>query len=139
MRVVFYGGRHFNDVHGLYEAFYTLYRGRGMAEMVVSDEPGAPELLQTFARGANLPVTVVPAPWLLHGRSAESRRRRVMLESAPDMVVLLPGGERVAHMGSLSDAAGIPAWDLRELEYISLGDGRQLGEDDIEETNDAPF
>ena len=52
MRVVFYGGRHFNDVHGLYEVFYKLFRGRGMAEMYLTDDPGAPELL---ARGDRRP------------------------------------------------------------------------------------
>lgn len=139
MKVVFYGGLHFNDVHGLYEAFYTLYRGHGMDSVVVSDEPGAPELLSTFARGVGLPVQTVPAPWLLYGRSAESRRRRTMLETEPDMVVVLPGGDRVDHMAKLAETAGYAVWDLRGMEYVNLGDGRQVGEGDIDETNDAPF
>lgn len=133
MRVVFYGGRHFNDVHGLYRAFYQLFRGRGMAEMYLTDDPGAPELLARFGREKDLEVKVVPAPWLQHGDSAEGQRRRVLLESGPEMVVLLPGGRSVEHMGSLAETAGIPVWDLRELEYVRLGDGQQVGEDDVDE------
>tara|TARA_R110002020_G_scaffold310777_1_gene526459 strand:- start:179 stop:595 length:417 start_codon:yes stop_codon:yes gene_type:complete len=133
LRVVFYGGRHFNDVHGLYEVFYKLFRGRGMAEMYLTDDPGAPELLARFGREQDLDVRVVPAPWLLFGNRAEGSRRRVLLESAPEMVVLLPGGRSVAHMADISAAAGLPVWDLRELDYIIAGDGRQIGERDVDQ------
>lgn len=133
MRVVFYGGRHFNDIAGLYEAFYTLYRGRGMAEMYLTDEPGAPELLTRFGREADLDIRVVPAPWLQQGDRAEGIRRRVMLEAGPEMVVLFPGGRSVAHMGQLAETAGVPVWDLRDLAYVRLGDGRQVGETDVDE------
>ena len=130
MRVVFYGGRHFNNVHKLYEAFFTLYRGRGMAEMYVTDDFGAAELLVSYGKSADLDVHIVPAPWLLYGKSAESRRRRVMLESLPDMVGLLPGSKTVNHMEHAAASAGIPIWDLRDLPYVSLGDDQQLGEDE---------
>ena len=49
------------------------------------------------------------------------------------MFVLLPGGRSVELMGSLAETAGIPVWDLRELEYVRLGDGQQVGEDDVDE------
>ena len=128
MRVVFYGGRHFNNVYRLYEAFYTLYRGRGMAEMYVTDDFGAAELLISYGNAADLDVHSIPAPWLMHGRAAESRRRCALLESAPDMVVLLPGGRDVENMEAATAAAGVPIWDLRELPYVNLGDGTQIGE-----------
>ena len=130
MRVVFYGGRHFNNVHKLYEAFFTLYRGRGMAEMYVTDDFGAAELLVSYGKAADLDVHVVPAPWLLRGNAAETARRRVFLQSAPDMVVLLPGKDDVAQMEALASTAGIPIWDLRDLPYVHLGDDQQIGEEE---------
>jgi len=130
MRVVFYGGRHFNNVQKLYEAFFTLYRGRGMAEMYVTDDPGAAELLISYGNAADLYVRVVPAPWLLRGNAAENARRRVLLQSGPDMVVLLPGKDDVRHMHALAEVAGVPIWDLRDLPYVHLGDEQQIGDEE---------
>ena len=131
MRVVFYGGRHFNNVHKLYEAFYKLYRGRGMAEMYVTDDSGAAELLLSYGKAADLDVHVVPAPWLLQGNAAETSRRHTLLSCGPDMVVLLPGKDDVSRMEAIAASAGVPIWDLRELPYIYLGDETQIGEDEM--------
>ena len=36
-------------------------------------------------------------------------------------------------MADISAAAGLSVWDLRELEYIIAGDGRQIGERDVDQ------
>lgn len=132
MKVVFYGGRHFNNVHKLYEAFHLLWQVRGMVEIVTTDEPGGPTIISTLARANSLQLEVVPASWRVHGKDAEGYRRVILLQSEPDLVVLLPGGE-TAEMAPLCEAADIAVWDLSNVPGIVLGDSAQLGEDEMPE------
>jgi hypothetical protein len=130
MKVVFYGGRHFNNPFKLYEAFYLLQQDMGMAEIATTDEQGGPTVVAELARGQAVACRVVPALWRVHGVSAEAHRRVVLLEQAPDLVVLLPGGE-TDEMAVVCEAAGIDVWDLTSVPSIKLGDGSQVGEDEM--------
>lgn len=132
VRVAFYGGRHFNNVHKLYEAFHMLWQGQGMVEIVTTDEPGGPTIVAELARANSVHIEVVPASWRVHGKDAEGYRRVILLQSEPDLVVLLPGGE-VDEMAPLCEAADIAVWDLSSVPSIVLGAGAQLGEDEMPE------
>lgn len=136
MRVVFYGGRHFNNVYRLYEAFHTLVTGYGMDQVVLTSEPGGATLLEECAVAAGIDCEVRRPAWLLHGAEAEARFRVRLLDLEPDMVVLLPGGE-VDEMRHLCGLRGVSLWDLSQLSFVSLGGVLQLGGDTVKD--DAPF
>jgi hypothetical protein len=121
VRVVFYGGRHLNNLQRVYEAYQTL-REQGLAEVYVTDEPGAPVILAEIARSHDIDVRVVEPNWRLYGKRAEERARHALLGSAPDMVVLFPNPEaEVAQMELLANTLDIPVWDLRGTQFIEFG------------------
>ncbi|MDF1699535.1 MAG: hypothetical protein P1V36_00030 [Planctomycetota bacterium] len=135
MKVAFYGGRHLNNVQALYEAWYQL---DDVSWVITTDEPGGPSIIASITRSAGVPTTKLEAAWLLHGDLAERMRRYAIMKAEPDMIALMPGGADVEEMLAIADAARVPVWDLRDIEYIKLGDARQLGGYELD-LADLPF
>jgi len=130
MKVLVYGGRHYNNVQMLYETFFQL-RELGLETLVTMNEVGAATILRSCAHSYGSKVIVAEPNWLIHGRLAERNLRLDALQHhQPDMVVLLPGQESDTNdMNAVCQAQGQSVWDLRELAWVDLGSGYQLGEE----------
>ena len=130
MRVVLYGGRHYNNVHLLYETLHQL-REMGLTHLNGTTESGSMQTILRYASDVGIATSTFTAAWLLHGKEAETRLRSTMLDTTkPDMVVLLPGQySDTQDMANICNAREIDVWDLRGLAWVDLGSGYQLGDE----------
>jgi len=138
VNVVVYGGRYYNNVQLLYELFDKM-KDMGLVRLTLPAVDGGPLLLAEVARYVGVEVIEVRPQWLIHGYETEERLRAALVERGdPEMVVLLPGqaGDTVA-MERICTAYGIQVWDVRELPWVPLGSGYQLG--DEPSSADEPF
>lgn len=82
--------------------------------------PGADSCAFRWAEAHKVPVTVVMAEWLKHGKAAGPKRNRAMLEQAmeraeaaegyamPVRLVAFPGGRGTANCVATAELLGIP-------------------------------
>ena len=101
------GGRRFAGAAALAAALGSLPRP-GL--LLLGGAPGADALALAWARGAGVPVRVVPAAWSLLGRAAGPARNRALASLGPALLVAFPGGAGTRSALACARAAGVPVW-----------------------------
>lgn len=109
VRVLIFGGRHFQDEPRLRAALDELALGwAGPITVIEGDAPGVDRLAGAWARSRGFADEKFPADWIAHGRAAGPiRNRRMRDEGRPDLGVEFPGGTGTASMRRLLLEAGI--------------------------------
>lgn len=82
MKLAIVGSRTFTNYAYLEEAIYTLVMSSGfvITEIVSGGARGADSLAETFAHNKGLPLTVFPADWETHGKSAGYKRNAQIIQ-----------------------------------------------------------
>jgi UDP-N-acetylmuramoylalanine-D-glutamate ligase len=57
-------------------------------------------------------MSIYPAKWDLHGKSAGPIRNQQMLDTGVDLVIAFPGGKGTAHMVSIAKKAGVKVVEI---------------------------
>ena len=88
-----------------------------IAHVIVGGCRGIDSLAEDWAMRRELPHTVMPAAWKLHGKKAGPMRNAEMLaflvkctEAARRVVLAFPGGDGTADMVAKAKAANVPVW-----------------------------
>lgn len=120
MRLLVYGGRDFNDRHDAYTCLdYVTER------LLLEDEDvvvvsgmarGADTLGVDWAHERGYAIDPYPADWDKYAKAAGPIRNQQMLDSGIDVAVQFPGGNGTADMRRRLDKAGIPVWELKDME-----------------------
>lgn len=77
---------------------------------------GADQMAGEWANERQVPQTVYPANWNLHGKSAGYIRNKQMLdEGNPDLVIAFPGGNGTHMMVDIARKAGV---EVMEIEWV---------------------
>lgn len=108
MKVLVCGGRDFHDYPFARAVLDALHAARGIERIVHGGASGADTLADRWGRSRSIIRWVYPADWDKHGRAAGMIRNRVMLATAPDLVVAFAGGRGTGNMVGLARDAKIP-------------------------------
>lgn len=104
MKVLFCGGREFNDREMVAKAFDRFQP----SFVIAGGARGADMLAEQEALRRGIAVARFPAAWEAHGRKAGAIRNASMLKfGAPGLVVAFPGGVGTRDMCKKASAAGI--------------------------------
>lgn len=104
MKVLVTGGRDFNNVQCVFRELAQLSPSR----VIHGGASGADRLAGLWAEKHNVGVSVYPAKWDEHGKSAGPRRNQEMIDvEKPDVVLAFPGGRGTADCVRRAEAAGI--------------------------------
>ena len=88
MRVLVCGSRHFNDYLKLKEEL----NAHRITSIIHGGARGADTFAGRYGNEISIPVSVFPADWNTHGKSAGPiRNRRMLTEGCPDMVIAFRG------------------------------------------------
>lgn len=103
------GGRDYAEVDRVDQELKDWQRTLGpMFKIVCGGARGADMLAYNWAMRNCIPVSVYPANWDVHGKSAGPKRNQQMLEwEAPDVVLAFPGGAGTADMVRRAQIAGV--------------------------------
>lgn len=116
MRILFAGGRSYNDAEAVDAALTLLHARRGVTIAIhgACHLGGADALVEAWCVAHGIPTKQYPVrraidgPWPGAGRR---RNARMLAASKPDAGVILPGGHGTEGMERLLRAAGIPVWE----------------------------
>jgi hypothetical protein len=115
VRVLVCGGRDYDDKDYVFRQLDRLHAAKGVECIIHGNARGADSLAKLWAITRGIPHLPYPADWNTHGKSAGPIRNREMLaDSKPDGVVAFPGGKGTSDMVTISRAAGVKVWDLRD-------------------------
>jgi hypothetical protein len=104
MRVLFCGGRHFDDTRRVRAAFDALRP----TFVITGGATGADTLADNVAAARGVPRVVYPANWEGDGKAAGPiRNARMLSEGRPDLVVAFYGGRGPADLETKAKAAGV--------------------------------
>lgn len=105
MRILVCGGRDYQDWRKIGAVLDEL---QDVEWLIHGGAKGADYLAGEWAKNRGIPITVFPADWDRHGRSAGPlRNARMLAEGKPDLVVAFPGGAGTANMVARSKEAGV--------------------------------
>lgn len=111
-RVIVCGGRNCSDAQGVFDALSAFHLcGDGpITELITGGATGVDDLAARWAtlNRDEVKLTVVPADWKSHGKSAGPIRNQKMLAMNPDRVLAFTGGKGTADMVSRAHACLIP-------------------------------
>jgi hypothetical protein len=109
MKVLVCGGRDFDDAIVAYAALNAIDKESTITAIVHGDCPGADKLASEWAEDNNKTIHAHPAQWKKYGRAAGPIRNQEMLNTHPDidLIVALPGGRGTEGMIKLAEAKGI--------------------------------
>lgn len=103
MKVLVCGGRDFTDYNTTEKVLNHLNKQRPITCIVSGHARGADTLGEQWASENDVPVSLYPADWKTHGKSAGPIRNLEMLRNeSPDLVVAMPGGRGTNHMVQVS-------------------------------------
>jgi hypothetical protein len=110
MTVLVCGGRDFNDATLLDTVLSQAHPGH----VIHGGARGADRMAGAWATARGIAVTVYPADWKGHGKSAGPRRNQHMLDSEPGItqVIAFPGGRGTADMVERAKRKGIPVLEI---------------------------
>lgn len=105
MRVLFCGGRTFDDIARVRAAFDAVKP----TFVITGGATGADDIADGVAAARGIARVVFPANWEGDGKAAGPiRNARMLKEGRPDLVVAFDGGRGTADMISKAKAAGVP-------------------------------
>ena len=108
MRVLFCGGRDFDDVALAHATLDRLHREFCFQILMEGDARGADRIAGEWADLRSVEHLRFPADWEGLGRKAGPIRNHAMLKDGrPDLVVAFPGRRGTAHMVRISREAGV--------------------------------
>jgi hypothetical protein len=108
MRVLICAGRHYSDI-GMSRQVLDAYNNvQRITVLVHGGNQFLGSEIEDWAREAGADIVRYPPNWQLHGKQAERRRNQFMLlDSKPDVVIALPGGEDTDELVEHARTAGI--------------------------------
>ncbi|MEG3175817.1 DUF2493 domain-containing protein [Sphingomonas sp. RB3P16] len=128
MRVVVTGGRDYRDQKRVAEALNTIHAERPIEVLIHGAATGADTLAAEWAWQRKIPVEPYPAAWdditampcriRYKGRkpynalAGHARNIRMLMLSAPTLVVAFPGGAGTAHCRAQALRRGIAVMDV---------------------------
>ena len=125
MRVLFCGGRTYDDADSIVKVVALLDRSR--VTVLHGGASGLDTLVDVNARMLGYDVEVFPAEWSKHGRAAGPIRNQYMLDSNVDIVFAFPGGAGTADMvGRAVDAGVMVVKVVSECREAAQDDGEFL-------------
>ena len=102
-------------------------------EIVNGGATGIDEDARNWAKQRKLPLSVFPADWETHGRSAGPIRNKEMAEYA-DALIAFPGGRGTENMRGEARSAGLPILVIEDgatlydmVTFINILTGRAFG------------
>jgi hypothetical protein len=121
MRVLVFGGRHFNDRQVLYTLLDYLHNiGQPITWLIHGGARGADQLGESWAMSRGVQTQCFLPQWNKYGAGAGPRRNeRMLLEGRPEVGVAMPGGPGTADMTArckrvelpvLTSIADVDAW-----------------------------
>lgn len=108
MRLLICAGRHFADQHLCRQALDAFQRLHQVGVVIHGGNQclGAP--IEDWAREIGAHLIRYPPNWQRHGKQAERQRNHFMLvDSRPDVVIALPGGDDTSELVCQAKASGI--------------------------------
>lgn len=103
MKVLVCGGRDYNDEKTLFTTLNLIHKNHPIKWIIHGAAAGADTLAGKWAQATTAHCWTFPADWNRYGKGAGAIRNRKMLaDSAPDLVVAFPGGPGTAHMTRIS-------------------------------------
>lgn len=115
MKIVFTGGRDYDDYDKVSWFLYTLDRENNyQIEMVVGDARGFDRCVREYCGYSLDHPNVFRADWKTHGRRAGPIRNYEMLDTTkPDLVIAFPGGRGTADCVRQARKLGIPVREVQ--------------------------
>lgn len=110
LRVLVTGGRDYANVEAVEHALREVGRLSDEDELLCihGGARGLDSIADQVALDLGWWVTIYPAEWKLHGKSAGPIRNRRMADTKPDMCIAFPGGRGTADMVKVCEERGIP-------------------------------
>ena len=111
MRVIFAGGRDFNDLPMMIKKMNKILSNKDQSSIVIvsGGAKGADSLGEKYAALKGYPVAYYPADWDKYGKSAGYRRNEEMANNADALVAFWDGKSKgTNHMIELAKAKGLP-------------------------------
>ena len=109
---------------------YDVLKQFDIEHVISGHASGADQMAEMWADENRIPLSIDPADWSRHGKSAGPIRNQQMLdEGKPDLVVAFPGGAGTADMVRRAERASIAVYVvgglLRQTKNTS---GARLGQ-----------
>ena len=88
LRVLICGGRDFHDV----DLMYDVLKQFDIEHVISGHASGADQMAEMWGDENRIPLSIYPADWSRHGKSAGPiRNQQTLDEGKPDLVVAFPG------------------------------------------------
>lgn len=108
LKVLVCGGRDYHNVRTIKSWLDGIHSDFGIKLVIEGGATGADEHAREWAFRNRIKVVTYVADWERYGRAAGPKRnRRMLLESAPDLVIAFPGDDGTADMVKRAKSKGV--------------------------------